>query len=258
MSKITGGILRTVILTECERSMRARHSLVSKTILHSVYSQLNLYDADDQQALLTYFGDMFRVGYFAWGMDINNPDPPWFHFTDKGRRALQYLSRDPMNPDGYLAYLLKNAALNATALSYIKEALLCYNNDCIKAAAVMIGATAESMLLELRDILIAEMEKQDESIPRALRDWRKAFCDEMTRILMQKCQDKKLTGDLREHFEMHWSSLIGQIRLSRNDAGHPSNPAPVTEEQVHASLLIFPELAFLCEDLSQWIQNSYS
>jgi len=41
----------------------------------------------------------------------------------------------------------------------------------------------------------------------------------------------------------------------RNEAGHPSNIDPVTYDTVHASLLIFPELANLVNELSMWITS---
>ena len=55
---------------------------------------------DLAQAILTQWHDLMRTGYFAWGYNLANPNPPFFHFTDRGRRALERLSRDPGNPAG--------------------------------------------------------------------------------------------------------------------------------------------------------------
>ncbi len=41
----------------------------------------------------------------AFGSDINNPDTDRCHLTAHGREALKHLSRDPLNPDGYLEHL---------------------------------------------------------------------------------------------------------------------------------------------------------
>jgi hypothetical protein len=81
---------------------------------------------EGQQALLSQLHDLFRTGYLAWGNDISNPDPPKFHITTKGRKLLSNLSRDPGNPDGYIAYILQIAALNPIAESYLKEGIQCY------------------------------------------------------------------------------------------------------------------------------------
>ncbi len=42
----------------------------------------------------------------------------------------------------------------------------------------------------------------------------------------------------------------------RNEAGHPSSIDPVTPDTVHASLLVFPELARLAKGLTDWVSNS--
>ena len=73
--------------------------------------------------------DLFRTGYFAWGLNLSNPDPPFFHFTDRGRRALERLSRDPGNPAGYLQYLASVAKLNPIASSYLGEGLDCCRRE---------------------------------------------------------------------------------------------------------------------------------
>jgi hypothetical protein len=57
-------------------------------------------DVEKEQALLTQFHELFRTGYLAWGLDISNANPPFFHLTEQGHRTLARLSRDPGNPDG--------------------------------------------------------------------------------------------------------------------------------------------------------------
>jgi len=57
---------------------------------------------------------------------------------------------------------------------------------------------------------------------------------------------------LFERFEANWPAITHQIRTARNEAGHPVSVEPVTPEEVHASLLIFPELAALAGQLATW------
>lgn len=63
---------------------------------------------------------------------------------------------------------------------------------------------------------------------------------------------------LAEMFNAYWAAFTQQIRTSRNDAGHPNSIAPVSHEIVHASLLIFPELAKLASELRTWIGAHYT
>lgn len=67
--------------------------------------------------------------------------------------------------------------------------------------------------------------------------------------------DRKSQRELRERYEVYWSAFAGQIRTVRNDAGHPVSIDPVTADTVHASLLIFPELAGLASALWNWVSD---
>src|SRR6185369_6558113 len=86
-------------------------NLQSDTILQDIAYKLGIInDHDSERALLTMFHDLFRTGYLAWGYNVQNTRPPFFHITQQGRKALEHLSHDPMNPDGYLAYVAKQCS----------------------------------------------------------------------------------------------------------------------------------------------------
>ena len=101
---------------------------------------------EDQQALLTVWGDLFRLGVLAWGYDLSNASPPFMHLTEVGRRTLSRLSRDPYNPEGYLAAIRPLLASGSVALSYLEEGANTFQAGCLKATAVMVGAAAESLV----------------------------------------------------------------------------------------------------------------
>src|SRR5687768_10952809 len=94
-----GGEIRRVLL---EVMQEHASNLQSRTVLQQAARRL---PGVSHQAILTVFGDFFRTGHVAWGYNISNPDPPFMHLTEQGRRALAHLSRDPFNTDGYLAHL---------------------------------------------------------------------------------------------------------------------------------------------------------
>jgi hypothetical protein len=212
---------------------------------------------DIEQAFLTIWHDLFRTGYLAWGLNFSNPNPPHCHVTEQGRRILQNLTRDPANPAGYLTHLATVATLNPITQSYLNEALETYNTNCIKAAAVMIGAATESMILELRDVLIQRLEQLGLSVSTKLRDWKiKKILEGIGTEL--NAHRHQMPSSMAELVEQYWPAFTGQIRKTRNDAGHPTSVEPVTFETVQASLLIFPELASLSSNLKNWISNDYS
>lgn len=209
-----------------------------------------------EEATLTCFYDLFRNGILSWGYNFSSPEPPFCHLTEQGRKALEHLSRDPSNPEGYLAFLKDKSDLNPIAESYIKEAIHTYNTNCYKACAVMIGAATESLILTIKEIIILKMNELNKEIPKKLNTWIiKNVIDEIEEILKQK--KNEIPKKLFEAFESYWPAFTHQIRTVRNESGHPSSIDPVTQNTVHASLLIFPELANLVKKLRDWINNSF-
>ncbi|MBI4844397.1 MAG: hypothetical protein HY809_08765 [Nitrospirae bacterium] len=214
------------------------------------------YNEEKERAILTTWHDLFRTGYLAWGLNISNPNPPFFHVTTNGRRALASLNRDPGNPDGYLKHLYFIATLQPVEKSYLEEGLKCFVSGFYKASAVMIGASTESMILDIRDCIVQKLTTIGHPIPKKLTDWKiKTILDAAQTFFDMHKHD--FAQSLREEYEAYWAAFIQQIRSARNDAGHPTSVDPVTSDTVHASLLIFPELAKLTEKLRTWVTNEF-
>lgn len=254
---IDGHRIRQVMLETVDRQSGGSN-LQTGSVLHQTLDTLGLKgNIQIEQALLTIWHDLFRTGHLAWGHDISNPNPPFCHVTEQGRRTLQHLSRDPANPGGYLAHVSQIGVLNEVAESYLQEALKTYNSDCFKATAVMIGAASEIIILDIRDTLIQRMEHMGQTPPSDLKDWRlKKVLDRLERELNN--QSHNMDRDLAEAVQQYWPAFTGQIRRARNEAGHPTNIETVTHETVHASLLIFPELLSLACRLKAWVLNNYT
>ncbi len=248
-------IREAIIAVASEQRPRhqSRQSLEQSNLLQEVVKRLGQsHDREFEQAILTQWHDLFRTGFFAWGYDINNPNPPFFHFTDLGRRSLERLDRDPGNPAGYLRHLGAVSPLSPTAHSYMAEGLDCFVAGYHKAAAVMIGAASESLILELRDAVSVRLAHTKQPEPKGLSDFRlKSILDCLNRMLDAK--KSAFPKDLREQFEAVWPSFTHHLRATRNEAGHPTSVDPVTEEAVHASFLMFPDLAKIQNNLANWV-----
>jgi hypothetical protein len=235
-------------------------NLQSTSVLEAIMHKLGPFGRTEvgQQAILTAFHDLFRTGYLAWGSNLSNPGPPHFHITDQARRALSDISRDPANPDGYLENLRRTTQLSAICQSYISEAVSCYVADLPKSAAVMVGAAAEGLALELRDMIVNRMTALGRTVPKGLaqREWSAKTILDAIREFLQS--NKAVMGrPLWEAVEAYWPAYTQQIRAARNEAGHPNSIDPVTIDIVHGSLLIFPELAKLAGQLKDWLSTAY-
>jgi hypothetical protein len=232
-------------------------NLQQSTLLQAAMERLVPHYGDEklEQAILTQWHDLFRQGLLAPGHNLNNPDPPFFHLTESGRRALANVSHDPSNPSGYLKALATRSALNPVAKSYLVEALDCYASGFYKAAAVMLGVAAESLILELRDQVTAAFEARKKPLPKGLTGWHIRSVTGAVGDVFDSRIDKTKHEALRDRYDTFWSALAGQIRTVRNEAGHPKSVDPVEPEAVHASLLLFPELASLVAALSAWVAS---
>lgn len=227
----------------------------TKPILTEAAQRLRLTTVEQEQGLLTAWSDVFRVGLLAWGYNLANPLPPHVHLTEIGRQAFTRISRDPYNPAGYAAVvhpLLLNAPI---ARSYIDEAINTFQAGCFKATAVMVGAAAESLVLDVRDALVARLNVISIQVSRPLNDWKvKTVRDAIETEITNRAS--QIDNRLKERFNAYWIPVTDQMRVARNDAGHPTAVDPVTHEVVHATLLLFPELASLVNDLIPWISSS--
>jgi len=256
-ASLNGRQLRQTVL-EVVRELAERNShLQSASVLQEAARRLGIRGVEQEQALLAFFGDLFRIGYLAWGYNLSNPAPPFCHITATGRAALATFSRDPSNPDGYLANLHSGGNLNPIAESYIREGLATYVAGCFKATAVMVGAAAESVVLALRDAVGSKLDSLGRPRPADLDDWRiKRVLDSLETLLI--AQKPTMPRPLFEAFESYWPAFTQQVRAARNAAGHPSSVEPVEEPTVQASLLIFPELVKLETELEAWVASSYA
>jgi hypothetical protein len=253
--------IREVILTAIADQQRKAQSggatLQQGTVLQAVQQSMKLQygNVELEQLVLTEWYELFRTGFLAWGYNLTNDKAPFFHVTERGRTAFNNLSRDPNNAAGYVRYLesfTPSKRINDITMSYVKESLNCYAAGFYKSAAVMIGAAAESSILEIRDFVV---EQGKQPSPAALKDYRiKTVTDALGKLFSDRI-DKKTHRELREQFDAHWGGLAHEIRTTRNDAGHPTSIEPVTPESVHASLLMFPILANLCGDLLLWVSE---
>jgi hypothetical protein len=186
------------------------------------------------------------------GIQPNQPQSAVLSRNEPRWQLLEGLTPDPANPVGYRAHLYSVAKVNDVARSYVEEGVECYVSSFYKAAAVMTGAAAESIILELRDLLLDKLKGLGRNSPKDLDDWRiKRILDAMPGFFSS--QKASLGAELREEFEAYWAAFSQQVRAVRNEAGHPSSVDQVTPDVVHASLLIFPELAKLQSKLAAWV-----
>jgi hypothetical protein len=258
MPNPTPSEIRQVLLEEVAKAQPRNlndGNLQQHTVLTQVSQRLNIVnDINLEQIVLSEWYGLFNTGYLSWGHNLGNNSPPFCHVTARGKKTIETLSRDPGNPEGYIAYLQSLASLNTVASSYLTEGLDCYVGGHYKAAAVMLGAASESVVLDLRDHLVKRITELNQTVPPKLSDWRiKTILDELQQFI--DARKGSMPRELRDEFSYYWPAFTQQIRTVRNDAGHPSSVDPVSPESAHASFLVFPLLCQLAKGLHEWIAN---
>lgn len=257
--------IREVLLKclETRSSLRPEFVLDATGVISYVASQLNINDTTDpnrdkQRLLLTIWNDLFREGLVAWGADIAHMNPPHCHLTNRGRELLNNISRDPRNPRGYMTNLDSLTTIDPIARSYIEESLKTFQSQCWKATAVMVGCAAECLVLLVRKTLVEQLNTANKMVSlnhglqNNLNDWRiSRVLDAIGRALSP--YERTMQPVLRETYTRLWSRISEEVRLARNEAGHPKGIDSVDESTVHAILLLFPAYAKLASDLIAWI-----
>ena len=116
----------------------------------------------------------------------------------------------------------------------------------------MVGAAAESIVLRVRSALVAKLDELGEKKPKDLTDWR---ISRILKAIQQVVESKKssIPASVFGSFDAYWPAFTYQIRSVRNESGHPTTIEPIESETVHASLLVFPELASIGSKLEHWI-----
>ncbi len=182
--------------------------------------------------------------------------------TGHGQKVLEHVRRDPSNPAGYIQHIESDVPPGSIARSYVDEALRTYAAGCDRATTVLIGCAAEAMTLDLRDALLAKYSSASKTPPKGIAPnvWQiRTIIDGVRETITQaKTQVVQADRPLWERFEFRWTSMLDIIRHARNEVGHPTKLDPITHDDVHALLLIFPEAAKLSRALIDFATNTFA
>jgi hypothetical protein len=134
----------------------------------------------------------------------------------------------------FIKFTIDNPRLNDIQKKYLFEACECGDKNNILSATVMLGASAEMLLLELCSAYKVYLDKQGDSIAADAFEKRvvKARCahDRLIEFLKRANSNAVLFKDLGfEDISLNFS-FFDIIRQTRNDSGHPTGNT-ITIEQ---------------------------
>ena len=197
-------------------------------------------------------------GVLTVGSDSSNLNLPHFRITDYGHSVLEEERFIPHDPTGYLKDLkgIKRSILTKVAVTYVEEALRCFNSGCHVASVLLLGVAAESVFLQLCEVIQLhlkdnnEKKKLDNQLPVKTKH----------RWIVQKYQNLPAAvrrGKLPESLDMTLTSLYDLIRRQRNDLGHPQETPPLlNREQAFVFFKLFPGFAQDIQIFAKYCKNN--
>ena len=196
-------------------------------------------------------------GILVPGVSDLQPDLPFLTVTEYGRKCLEEEGITPHDPDGYLKYVRDQVpSLDPIAEIYIAEALHAYRMGLMLSSTVMLGAASEKAFNILFDTYVSAIQDgnrksrlqgvQDRFIKPKFEAFRKDF----------ELVKKTLPKDLSENVELQLDAVFNLIRITRNDAGHPTG-GKIDRGLAYSNLRIFvPYLKRIYDLIGHFSKNS--
>lgn len=143
------------------KEYRALHAAAwggSGRVLHP-HSTTN-FSNNDIKNIYEQFHLLLNQGVIAPGATGNyGPNLPNFHVTEYGLKCLEEHEILPYDVDGYLEKIKNIPSISEWVEFYIKEALQCYNANCMEAAVIMLGLSSEKIIDEQIDALLGYLSR---------------------------------------------------------------------------------------------------
>ena len=182
-------------------------------------------DIQDRESVRLIINEFLIEGILSWGINEQNPNPPFPKVTKYGEKCLQHGIPQPYDPDGYLNYLKSEIPLvDDVIFIYMAESLNSYLKGLLLSSTVMLGCASEKAFLLLVDSFINSISdperkqnienniKRNQSVKKQFDEFRKYFSQTKPQL------PKKISDDI----EVQLDGVFNFIRNCRNDVGHPT------------------------------------
>jgi hypothetical protein len=197
-------------------------------------------------------------GVITPGMDSSNLTLPFFRITDYGKDVLETERFGPHDPTGYLLGV-KNSAktvVGEVAITYIEEALRCFDTGCQLAAILILGVAAESVFLQLckviRSSLKSAADQKTLDNKQTIKNKHRWIVDKYLALPSTIRREQ-----LPESLDLTLTSLYELIRRQRNELGHPQEKPPeLSREQSFVFFRLFPGFVSDVEEFADYCQKN--
>jgi hypothetical protein len=193
---------------------------------------------EDQRRFREAVWALIIEGVLVIGQDDSNNQWPFLSLSEYGEEVVKAGRIVPHDTERYLQALEQMEPLDDVEKRYLPQALEALRRNLPDAAALMVGAASEHLLLRLGKAIEAKDMANAAAVRRKL--------DGSALSLLAFLQDyltkrrKSLPRDLDEILDTTFGGIASIIRVTRNDAGHPAIERPVNRDQAFVTLQLFP------------------
>lgn len=177
---------------------------------------------------------------------------PNFHVTEYGLKCLEERDILPYDIDGYLSRIKNIPSITEWVEFYIKEALQCYNANCMEAAVIMLGLSSERIINEQIDSLLNFMSRNNITEYKKMQQKLLSMKEASTRyrlyleyfnLIRKGVKDKEFRDILPKMDVVATKVYPNFTRITRNGLAHPSD----TKMERIEVLMIFISFIKYCE-----------
>lgn len=162
---------------------------------------------------------------------------PWFTVTEWGMGALEAEGPPVYDPESYDDHVRREVpALSDVALLYLSEAVAAFNLNRTLSSAVMLGVAAEAVLVHLIETFATSSHATNG--PKLQKSLERAPISQTYEEFLKQLDVSALPSDLQRDLEVYLGNVLNYIRMTRNEAGHPTGIA-VERSVIEAQLRAF-------------------
>lgn len=176
-------------------------------------------------------------------IDMSQPhDYHWrLKLTEDGRAAAEGETTSPDLPDRYLQRLRERVPeASPTVMIYVTESVHSYIARCYLASAVMLGVASEAAFYEVAESFESWLSEPERASFRKTLQGRASYNEKYHKFRNQLLPKRAaLPEDLCDNLELFLDGVWNQIRLYRNESGHPSG-AHLNRDEAYTNLQLFP------------------
>lgn len=203
------------------------------------------------------FWQLIAQGVITPGLNISNPNLPWFRLTNYGKKVIQeerFLPHDPTNYIQSFKQIISKP--DPIVIAYLEESLRCFTAGCLMASTMMLGIASEITFLNLCAAMLnglkdaserAKFQKIIDSISMVAKF--KFVRDKIEEVM------KNAKQALPDNTIIVLLSVFDLVRTERNDVGHPQGDLPnLTRDQVFVYMRMFPQYCLTVQEVESYLK----